>query len=196
MRCDAAFKKAAHFDQKIYLFDQGRQGAGREASDPAESPGEASGRRRPPKADGRLSKRESHALDQRIPNSAPIETLASEKHAGANAVGQGARRRWSSCGWSGAGVVSAHQCAGRRLALPQALCDRLAAAGDPEAEVKAVLDEAMRRVVSEMADLPHRVDAKEWARFLAEKSGCRGVGGKARGKRPAEGHDSCPSGVR
>ena len=54
------------------------------------------------------------------------------------------------------------------LAMPQALCDRLAATADPD-EVKAILDEAMRGLLTEAADLPNRIDAAEWARFLAEQ---------------------------
>jgi hypothetical protein len=54
------------------------------------------------------------------------------------------------------------------LALPQACCDRLAAAGDP-LEVKTILDEAMRGLLTEVADLPNRIDAAAWEKFLAEK---------------------------
>jgi hypothetical protein len=53
------------------------------------------------------------------------------------------------------------------LALPQALCDRLANIADP-LETKAVLDEAVRGLLSEVADLPTRIDAAAWGRFLAE----------------------------
>ena len=52
------------------------------------------------------------------------------------------------------------------LALPQAYCDRLAAAGDP-LEVKTILDEAMRGLLTEVADLPNRIDAAAWEKFLA-----------------------------
>jgi hypothetical protein len=50
----------------------------------------------------------------------------------------------------------------------RALCSRLAAAGDP-LEVKAILDEAMRGLLTEVQDLPNCVDAEEWERFLAEQ---------------------------
>ena len=56
------------------------------------------------------------------------------------------------------------------LALPQALCDRLAAAGDP-LEAKEILDEAMRGLLTEVRDLPNCVDPAEWAKFLAEEEG-------------------------
>ena len=56
----------------------------------------------------------------------------------------------------------------RALALPQVYCDRLAAVGDP-LEVKAILDEAMRGLLTEVADLPHCVDPEEWAKFLEEQ---------------------------
>ena len=70
----------------------------------------------------------------------------------------------------------------RALTLPQALCDRLAAAGDP-LEVKAILDEAVRELLSEVADLPNCVDPAEWEKFLADQSENRrapGTGEKAR----------------
>jgi hypothetical protein len=57
----------------------------------------------------------------------------------------------------------------RALTLPQAYCDRLAASGDP-LEVKSVLDQAMRELLSEMQELPTRIDAAEWDRFLAEQT--------------------------
>jgi hypothetical protein len=53
------------------------------------------------------------------------------------------------------------------LALPQALCDRLANIAGP-LETKAVLDEAVRGLLSEVQELPTRIDAAEWAKFLAE----------------------------
>ena len=55
------------------------------------------------------------------------------------------------------------------LALPQALCDRLAGTADP-LEVKAILDEAVRALLTEVADLPNRIDAAEWEKFLAEQT--------------------------
>ena len=54
------------------------------------------------------------------------------------------------------------------LALPKAYCDRLAAAGDP-LEVKAILDAAMRGLLAEVQDLPHRIGAGQWAKFLADQ---------------------------
>jgi hypothetical protein len=66
----------------------------------------------------------------------------------------------------------------RTLAIPQALCDRLAAAGDP-LEVKTILDEAMRGLLTEMQDLPNRIDAAEWERF-SRRWRALGIGGKAR----------------
>ena len=65
------------------------------------------------------------------------------------------------------------------LALPQALCGRLAAVSAP-LEVKAILDDAMRSLLSEVQDLPNRIDAAEWAKFLAEEEG----NGAAEPRRP------------
>ena len=56
------------------------------------------------------------------------------------------------------------------LALPQAYCGRLAAVSAP-LEVKAILDDAMRALLSEVQELPNRIDAAEWAKFLAEEEG-------------------------
>ena len=56
------------------------------------------------------------------------------------------------------------------LALPQALCDRLAAVSAP-LEIKEILDEAMRSLLSELQELPNRIDPAEWAKFLAEEEG-------------------------
>jgi hypothetical protein len=58
----------------------------------------------------------------------------------------------------------------RALALPQMLSDRLAGVGDP-LEIKAILDEAMRSLLSELQELPNRIDPAEWAKFLAEEEG-------------------------
>ena len=70
------------------------------------------------------------------------------------------------------------------LALPQAYCDRLAAAGDP-LEVKTILDEAMRGLLTEVADLPNRIDAAAWEKFprrarYPRRRLARGIGGEAR----------------
>ena len=40
------------------------------------------------------------------------------------------------------------------LAIPQAYCNRLATVADPT-EVKAILDEAMRSLLTELRDLPN-----------------------------------------
>ena len=48
--------------------------------------------------------------------------------------------------------------------------NRLATVADPT-EVKAILDEAMRSLLSELQELPNRIDPAEWAKFLAEEEG-------------------------
>jgi hypothetical protein len=120
-----------------------------------------------PKSNGKLSKEESHALDAeyRIQRN---QTLALKNMQAqmllAKARGELVEKRLVEI-QAAFLLVSMRRAA---LAMPQALCERLAAAGDP-LEVKAILDEAMRGLLTEVADLPNRIDAAEWARFLAEQ---------------------------
>lgn len=73
------------------------------------------------------------------------------------------------------------------MAIPQAYCDRLAAVGDPEA-VKAILDEAMRGLLTEVQDLPNRIDAAEWEKFLGEQE----AGGEPVAKAGKQGQPPAP----
>jgi hypothetical protein len=75
----------------------------------------------------------------------------------------------------------------RALTLPQGLCNRLAAAGDP-LEVKAILDEAMRGLLTEVQDLPNCVDAAEWKKILAEQE----AGGESVAKSGKQGQPPAP----
>jgi hypothetical protein len=120
-----------------------------------------------PKPDGKLSKEESHALDteyRRQRNQQLQLKNFREQMLLAKARGELIERRLVQL------QASFLLAAMRRtaLALPQAYCDRLAAADDP-LEVKAILDEAVRGLLSEVADLPTRIDAAAWEKFLADQ---------------------------
>jgi hypothetical protein len=81
------------------------------------------------------------------------------------------------------------------MALPQTYCDRLAAVSAP-LEIKAILDEAMRGLLTEMQELPHRIDATAWEKFLAEQETAGGGAPSeseekpAKAKTPRRRHDS------
>jgi hypothetical protein len=118
--------------------------------------------------DGKLSKQESHALDaeyRRQRNQSLQLKNHREQMLLAKARGELIERRLVELQASFL-LIAMRQ---RTLAIPQALCDRLAAVGDPDA-VRAILDEAMRGLLTEVADLPNCVDPAEWAKFLAEQS--------------------------
>ena len=118
-----------------------------------------------PEGDGRLSKQESHALDREY-REQRNETLklknSRERMLQARARGELIETRLVRL--QASFLLTAMRRAA--LALPQAYCDRLAAAGDP-LEVKTILDEAMRGLLTEVADLPNRIDAAAWEKFLA-----------------------------
>lgn len=121
----------------------------------------------PPKSDGHLSKEESYALDREY-REQRNETLklknSRERMLQARARGELVEKRLVEL-QAGFLLVAMRRAA---LALPQALCDRLATVSAP-LEVKAILDEAMRGLLTELQDLPNRIDAAEWERFLAEQ---------------------------
>ena len=122
----------------------------------------------PPKPDGHLSKAESHALDAEYPRQRNL-ALQLKNHREQMLL---AERRGQLIEKKLVQTQAAFLLVGMRqraLTLPQAYCDRLAASGDP-LEVKSVLDQAMRELLSEMQELPTRIDAAEWDRFLAEQT--------------------------
>jgi hypothetical protein len=142
-----------------------------------------------PEGDGRLSKQESRALDRdyRIQRN---ETLRlknfREQMLLAKARGELIEKKLAQT-QAAFLLVGMRQ---RTLAIPQALCDRLAAAGDP-LEVKTILDEAMRGLLTEMQDLPNRIDAAEWERFLADGAPSESEERPAKGQTPRRRrHDS------
>jgi hypothetical protein len=120
-----------------------------------------------PEGAGRLSKQESHALDReyRIQRN---QTLALKNLQAqmllAKARGELIEKRLVELQASFLLTSMRRQA----MALPQALCDRLTNIADPD-QVKAILDEAMRSLLSEVQELPHRIDAAEWEKFLAEQ---------------------------
>jgi hypothetical protein len=119
-----------------------------------------------PKPDGHLSKAESHALDAEYRRQRN-QSLQLKNHREQMLL---AERRCQLIEKRLVQTQAAFLLVGMRraaLALPQALCDRLANIADP-LETKAVLDEAVRGLLSEVADLPTRIDAAAWGRFLAE----------------------------
>jgi hypothetical protein len=120
----------------------------------------------PPKPDGKLSREESHALDaeyRRQRNETLKLKNSKEVMLQARARGELIEKRLVQT-QAAFLLVAMRQ---RALALPQALCGRLAATADP-LEVKSALDQAMRELLGEMQELPSRIDAAAWARFLAE----------------------------
>ena len=124
--------------------------------------------RGPPKPDGHLSKAESHALDAEDRRQRNL-ALQLKNHREQMLLGE---RRGQLIEKKLVQTQAAFLLVGMRqraLTLPQAYCDRLAASGDP-LEVKSVLDQAMRELLSEMQELPTRIDAAEWDRFLAEQT--------------------------
>jgi hypothetical protein len=142
----------------------------------------------PPKPDGHLSKAESRALDaeyRRQRNQALQLKNHRETMLLAKARGELIERRVVQLQASFLLTAMRRQA----LALPQAYCDRLAAAGDP-LEVKAILDEAMRGLLAEVADLPNRIDAAAWERFLADGAPPETEETAPKAKRAVEGHDS------
>jgi hypothetical protein len=144
-----------------------------------------------PEGDGKLSREESHALDAEY-RRGRNETLRLKNMQAqmllAKARGELVELRLVRLQASFL-LTSMRRAA---LALPQALCDRLAATADPD-EVKAVLDEAMRGLLTEVADLPNRIDATEWEKFLAEQEGGGAAESEekpAKAKTPRRRHDS------
>jgi hypothetical protein len=146
-----------------------------------------------PKPDGGRAKEESHALDReyRIPRN---QTLALKNMQAqmllARARGELIERRLVQLQASFLLTAMRRQA----FALPQAYCDRLAAPDDP-LEANAILDEAMRGLLTEVADLPTRIGAAEWARFLADQTADNGAPPEseekpAKAKRPRRRHDS------
>ena len=142
-----------------------------------------------PKPDGHLSKAESRALDReyRVQRN---ETLRlknfREQMLLAKACGELIEKKLAQT-QAAFLLVGMRQ---RTLAIPQALCDRLAAAGDP-LEVKTILDEAMRGLLTEMQDLPNRIDAAELEKFLADGAPSESEERPAKGQTPRRRrHDS------
>jgi hypothetical protein len=137
-----------------------------------------------PKPDGKLSKQEAHMLDAEY-RRARNETLklknSREVMLQAKACGELIERKLVQT--QAAFLLVAMRRAA--LALPQALCDRLAGIADP-LEAKAVLDGAVRGLLNEVADLPNCVDPAAWARFLAEQTADNGAAAVAE-ERPAQG---------
>jgi hypothetical protein len=133
-----------------------------------------------PKPDGKLSREESRALDKEY-RMQRNQTLALKNMQAqmllAKARGELIEKRLVQLQASFLLTAMRRQA----LALPQAYCDRLAAAGDP-LEVKAILDDAMRGLLTEVADLPNRIDAAAWERFLAEQTADNGAAAGAEGK--------------
>ena len=146
-----------------------------------------------PEGNGKLSKEESHALDaeyRRQRNLALQLKNRREQMLSAKARGELIEKRLVQL------QASFLLTAMRRtaLALPQALCDRLANIADP-LEVKAILDEGMRGLLTEVQDLPNRIDAGEWERFLADQVAGGGAPSEseerpAKAKTPRRRHDS------
>ena len=119
------------------------------------------------KPDGKLSKEESHALDaeyRRQRNLALQLKNRREQMLSAKARGELVEKRLVELQASFLLIAMQR----RATAMPQAYCDRLAATGDA-LEVKAILDEALRGLLTEVQDLPNCVDAAEWEKFLAEQ---------------------------
>ena len=122
-----------------------------------------------PEGGGKLSREESHALDSEYRRQRN-ETLRLKNHREqmlqARARGELIEKRLVELQASFLLVAMRRQA----LAIPQAYCNRLATVADPT-EVKAILDEAMRSLLSELQELPNRIDPAEWAKFLAEEEG-------------------------
>jgi hypothetical protein len=136
----------------------------------------------PPKPDGHLSKQESYALDAEYRRQRN-QSLQLKNHREQMLL---AERRGQLIEKKLVQTQAAFLLVGMRraaLALPQALCDRLANIADP-LEAKAVLDEAVRGLLTEVADLPNRIDAEAWAKFLAEQTADNGAPAESE-ERPA-----------
>ena len=146
------------------------------------------------KPGGKLSKQESHALDaeyRRQRNQSLQLKNHREQMLLAKARGELIEKRLVQL--QASFLLTAHR--RQALALPQAYCDRLAAVSDP-LEVKAVLDEAMRGLLTEVQDLPNRIDAAAWEKFIAVQATTdNGAPSEseekpARAKTPRRRHDS------
>ena len=120
-----------------------------------------------PEGNGKLSKQESHALDREY-RAQRNQSLQLKNHREAMLLaksrGELVEKRLVEIQASFLLIAMRR----RALALPQALCYRLAEASEP-LEVKAILDEAMRGLLTEVADLPNCIDPAEWAKFLEEE---------------------------
>jgi hypothetical protein len=118
-----------------------------------------------PEGNGKLSKEESRALDReyRVQRNQALQ-LKNHRETMLLAKARGELIEKRLVQLQASFLLTAHRRAA--MALQQAYCDRLAAAGDP-LEVKTILDEAMRGLLTEVADLPNRIDAAAWEKFLA-----------------------------